>query len=72
MEGEDFDELVSSIGDNGLREPIVLFEKLILDGRNRYRACQKVKVEPRYTAFEGDDPKAWSPAASNTNSFRAD
>lgn len=39
IEGADFDDLVLDIQRNGLRDQIVLLDKQILDGRNRYRAC---------------------------------
>lgn len=56
IEGEAFDELAASIKANGLRDPITMFEGAILDGRNRYRACLKVGVEPRTEQFSGGDP----------------
>jgi hypothetical protein len=59
MMGAEFDELVTSIKLNGLREPIVLFEDKILDGRNRARASAAAGVEPRFTPFAGGDPTAF-------------
>ena len=50
-------ELAADIQQNGLRESIVLFEGKILDGRNGYRACKAVSVEPRFIDLNGDgDP----------------
>src|SRR5262249_13050731 len=43
----------------GIREPIVLFEGKILDGRSRYRACIEAGVEPTFTVYQGDDPIAY-------------
>jgi N6-adenosine-specific RNA methylase IME4 len=59
MEGEAFDNLVASIKANGLREPIVLFQNKILDGRNRDRACTAAGVDPVYAPFRGGDPVAF-------------
>jgi ParB-like chromosome segregation protein Spo0J len=56
MEGEEFAELVQSIKENGQRDAIVTFNELILDGRNRYRACQEAGVEPIVEEYGGDDP----------------
>lgn len=48
IDGEEFAKLVDSIKRNGLREPIVLnYDKTVLiDGRNRYRACEEACVDP--------------------------
>lgn len=57
MEGDEFDRLVSDIGDNGLIHPIVIHEGKILDGRNRYRACQILQLTPQtVAAYSGDSP----------------
>jgi N6-adenosine-specific RNA methylase IME4/anti-sigma28 factor (negative regulator of flagellin synthesis) len=54
LEGPAFDDLVADVREHKLREDIVLHEGMILDGRNRYRACLQAKVEPRFRKF---DPK---------------
>src|SRR5262245_51904964 len=59
VEGAEFDELVADIREHGLHEPIVVFEDKILDGRNRYGACEAAGVEPTFTAYTGDDPVAY-------------
>jgi ParB-like nuclease family protein len=56
VEGRDFAELTADIAEHGLHEPIVLHEEKILDGRNRYRACEAAGVEPRFESYTGDDP----------------
>jgi len=41
LEGAEFAALVEDIKSNGLRDAVTLHEDgTILDGRNRYRACQ--------------------------------
>ena len=52
----DLNRLIDSIRGNGLREPIVIHEDKILDGRNRYAACLKAGVKPEFDEYEGDDP----------------
>lgn len=57
LEGEDFDLLVESIRKNGQRVPIVTHEGKILDGINRYRACERLGIEPEHRELpEGTDP----------------
>lgn len=53
---EDLQELTESIRAHGLRQPIVLDESgRILDGRNRYRACQQAGIKPDYVTYTGND-----------------
>jgi len=59
MDDDEFAELVDDVRENGLLEPIVLFEGKILDGRNRYRACIESDVEPCYTTYSGDSPVSY-------------
>jgi N6-adenosine-specific RNA methylase IME4 len=53
LEGEEFADFAADVK-TGLHEEIVLHQGKILDGRNRYRACLKARVEPRFREF---DPK---------------
>jgi ParB-like chromosome segregation protein Spo0J len=41
MEDDELDELGKNIAANGLLEPITIKDKMIVDGRNRYRACKR-------------------------------
>lgn len=49
-------ELADDIVTYGQREPIVLLDGKVLDGRNRLAACRFAEVEPQFAEFEGDDP----------------
>lgn len=52
--------LADDIRAHGLREPIVLLDGLVLDGRNRQEACHLAGVEPAYVEWDGvGDPAVW-------------
>ena len=59
IQGKEFVELKKDIQENGLHEPIVMYDGEILDGRNRFRACQETGVMPRYVHYTGGDPVAY-------------
>jgi len=56
LEGEEFDALVADIQASGLCEPVWLYEGQILDGRNRYRACQALSYDCPTRDYTGHDP----------------
>lgn len=64
MDEEQFARLIDDIRQNGLLDPIVLYEGKILDGRHRYRACMELIetgaasdcVSVRFTDYDGDAP----------------
>lgn len=51
IEGKAFEELRESVRKHGLRDPIVLHQGQILDGRNRYRACRMEGAKLRFVVF---------------------
>jgi hypothetical protein len=53
LEGGEFAALVEDVRVYGLIEPITRYESMILDGRNRYRACIAAGVEPRFREARG-------------------
>jgi len=75
MEGAEFDALVADIKANGLHDQIVLYDGMILDGRNRYRACvalgwtwgaiseMAVNLDSLIDDVDGEGPGYGGPAA---------
>jgi len=55
MDESQYSDLVADIKENGLVESIVLHEGKILDGRNRYNACNDAGAEPSFVEYEGED-----------------
>jgi ParB-like nuclease domain len=55
---DELQNLADDISARGLLDPIVLFEKRILDGRNRAAACESAGVAPRYVEFQGTREEA--------------
>ena len=64
MKGQAFDALVANIRENGLLDSVTLFEGMILDGRNRYRACRPAGVTPSFVEYRGNDPEGFSDSAN--------
>jgi len=53
MDGIDFDNLKKDLTDNGFDKtrPIILHEGKILDGRNRFKACNELSINPFFEKF---------------------
>lgn len=60
MPDEDIQALADDIAVHGLREPVIMFDGKILDGRNRWAACMIASVQPRTTEFKGTSQEALS------------
>jgi len=56
MGEEQYQELKSDIEQNGCINKIWLYEGKILDGRNRYKACQELNQHVSFLEYKGDEP----------------
>lgn len=63
---EELDDLAADIKANGLLQPLVVKDGVLIDGRNRREACQRAGVEPRVEELNGTDPVAYI-LATNVN-----
>jgi hypothetical protein len=57
-EPEAWKTFVDDIRENGVREPAVLYQDAVLDGRNRHNAAFEAGVDLPTVTFEGDDNAA--------------
>jgi len=66
MMGDEFKRFKKDIKSNKLREPIVIYDGKILDGRNRYNACKDLGLLPIETTPlpAGTDPVAFVVSAN--------
>src|SRR5690348_17193363 len=52
MERPDIERMADDICTNGQREPIILLDGRVLDGRNRQEACLFAEIKPVYRDFD--------------------
>lgn len=67
LDDSELADLASDIKERGLLEPIWLYDdpergRVVLDGRNRLRACEIAGVDPETRVYTGDDPIGFSVA----------
>jgi len=53
LTGPDFEALVKDIHEHGQKEPIWTYNGMIVDGRNRYRACKRLGKTPICREWDG-------------------
>ena len=59
LDAKELDALALDIKANGLCHPLVVYQGVLLDGRNRLAACKIAGVEPLFTEYMGDSPVAF-------------
>lgn len=59
MADDELRELAEDIRENGVREPIVIANGELIDGRNRRAACKIAGVTPPTRELNGEDPTAY-------------
>lgn len=53
MSDSELSELANDIKENGQIEPVVIYDGMVLDGRNRLRACEIAEIEPKAHELTG-------------------
>lgn len=59
MTTEELQSLAVDIKTNGLQQPVIMFGAHLLDGRNRWKACELAGVEPQLKDWSGKDAVAF-------------
>lgn len=60
LEGKAFEEFCDDIEKHGLSKPIELLpDGRLIDGRNRLRACQEIRIEPEFVTVNPESPVAY-------------
>ena len=59
LQDAELQSLAADIKENGLQSLITVFEDQILDGRNRFRACEIAGVIPAFESYAGEDALAF-------------
>jgi hypothetical protein len=54
IEGKEFEQLKADIKEHGQRLPVWTYRGRIIDGRNRYRACRELGMEPSTQEWDGN------------------
>jgi hypothetical protein len=67
LESNDFAALCDDIQANGLRQPIWTYEGQVIDGRNRYRACEARNVPQAFQEWDGQGSLAAFVASLNVH-----
>ena len=55
MSNNEYEALKLDVKANGLREPIVIYQNKIIDGRNRYNACLDTGIKPIFKEYKGEE-----------------
>jgi ParB-like chromosome segregation protein Spo0J len=60
MSPAEFEALKADIKEHGLRESITFWKNMLVDGRNRLKACEELGIEPdECELMQETDPVAW-------------
>lgn len=59
MTEEEFADHCESLRKNGLREKIIIFKDMVLDGRHRQEGCEITGTKPIFEKFKGTEDEAF-------------